>query len=94
MGSEKQRAFEDLKMYNENLAVMSSPSPKAERLLHIATSRVAINAALVEEHKIEGVLKQVPIYFMSEALSGSKLLYYEMEKMAYCCRSKPTGEQR
>ena len=28
-------------------------------------------------------LKQVPIYFVSEALSGSKLLYSEMEKMAY-----------
>jgi hypothetical protein len=44
---------------------------------------VAVSAALVEECKIEGVLKQVPIYFVSEALNGSKLLYSEMEKMAY-----------
>jgi ribonuclease HI len=28
-------------------------------------------------------LKQLPIYYISEALSGSKLFYSEMEKMAY-----------
>ena len=31
----------------------------------------------------EGILKRFPIYFVSEALSGSKLLYSETEKMAY-----------
>ena len=31
----------------------------------------------------EGTPKQFQIYFVSEALSGSKLLYSEMEKMAY-----------
>ena len=62
---------------------MSSPSEKAELLLYITTSGAAVSAVLVEERKIEGELKQVPIYFVSEALSGSKLLYSEMEKMAY-----------
>ena len=62
---------------------MSNPSKKAELLLYIATSGAAISAALVEERSIKGELKQVPIYFVSEALSGSKLLYSEMEKMAY-----------
>ena len=28
-------------------------------------------------------MKQLPIYFVSEALNGSKLLYSKMEKMAY-----------
>ena len=32
---------------------------------------------------VEGALTQTPIYFVSEALNGSKLLYSEMEKMAY-----------
>ena len=32
---------------------------------------------------VEENLKQLPIYFVSEALSGSKLLYSKMEKMAY-----------
>jgi hypothetical protein len=37
----------------------------------------------MQERRVEGVLKQVPIYFASEALSGSKLLHSEMDKMAY-----------
>ena len=62
---------------------MSSPSDKAELLSYIATSGAAVSAALVEERTVEGTLTQVPIYFVSEALNGSKLLYSEMEKMAY-----------
>ena len=62
---------------------MSSPSEKAELLLYISTSGAAVSAALVEERAIEGALTQVPIYFVSEGLNGSKLLYLEMEKMAY-----------
>ena len=41
------------------------------------------SATLVKEGMAEGTLKQFPIYFVCEALSGSKLLYSEMEKMAY-----------
>ena len=82
-GEEQMKAFEALKAYIENLAIMSSPSEKAELLLYIATSGAAVSAALVEERSVKGELKQVPIYFVSEALSGSKLLYSEMEKMAY-----------
>ena len=82
-GPEQDKAFKDLKKYLENLAVMTSPSPGAELLLYIATSSSAVSAALVEERTVEGTLKQLPIYFVSEALNGSKLLYSEMEKMAY-----------
>jgi len=52
-------------------------------LLYISTSGAAVSAALVEERMVEGALTQAPIYFVSEALNGSKLLYSEMEKMAY-----------
>ena len=62
---------------------MTSPSLGAELLLYIATSSSAVSAALVEERMVKDTLKQLPIYFVSEALSGSKLLYSEMEKMAY-----------
>ena len=48
-GPEQDKAFEDLKQYLENLAVMTSPSSRAERLLYIATSSSAVSAALVEE---------------------------------------------
>lgn len=56
---------------------------EAKLLLYIASSEATISTALVEERMIEGVLNQVPIYFVSEALNGSKLLYSEREKMAY-----------
>jgi len=80
---EQDKAFEDLKQYLENLAVMTSPSSGAELLLYIVTSSSAVTAALVEERMVEETPKQFLIYFVSEALSGSKLLYSEIEKMAY-----------
>ena len=80
---EQDKAFEDLKQYLENLAVMTSPSSGAELLLYIATSSFVVSAALVEERMVEETLKQLPIYFVSESLSRSKLLYSEMEKMSY-----------
>ena len=83
-GPEQDKAFEDLKKYLENLAVMRSPSPGAELLLYIATSSSAVSAALVEERMVEGTLKQLPFYFVSEALNGSKLLYSKMEKNGLC----------
>jgi ribonuclease HI len=82
-GPEQQQAFDDLKKYLEEAAVMTKPSPKAELLLYIAATDTAVSAVLVEERKEADALKQFPIYYVSEALSGSKLFYSEMEKMAY-----------
>jgi hypothetical protein len=38
---------------------------------------------LVQEKEGEGKFKQIPVYFASEGLSGSKLFYSELEKIAY-----------
>jgi hypothetical protein len=43
----------------------------------------AISVVLVQEIKEKGKLKQIPVYFASEALSGSKLFYSKFEKIAY-----------
>jgi hypothetical protein len=37
----------------------------------------------VQEKEEEGKLKHIPVYFTSEALSGSKIFYSELEKIAY-----------
>jgi hypothetical protein len=37
----------------------------------------------VQKKEEEGKLKQILVYFASEALSGSKIFYSEMEKIAY-----------
>jgi hypothetical protein len=70
-GPEQHQAFEDLKKYLE------------EQLMYIAATDTAVSVVLVEERKEAHALKQFPIYYVSEALSGSKLFYYKMEKMAY-----------
>ena len=62
---------------------MSSPDPKDVLLLYIAASYSVVSAALVLERETEGKKKQLPVYFVSEALAGSKLLYSELEKIAY-----------
>jgi hypothetical protein len=67
----------------EEAAVMSKPSPKADLLLYISATDTAVSIILVEERMEADTLKQFPIYYVSEDLSGSKLFYSEMEKMAY-----------
>jgi hypothetical protein len=37
----------------------------------------------VQEKEEEGKLKQIPVYFASEAFSRSKIFYSELEKIAY-----------
>jgi hypothetical protein len=82
-GAEQHQAFEDLRTYLEEATVMSKPSPKVDLLLYIAATDTAVNTVLVEERMELDTLRQFPIYYVSEALSGSKLFYSEMEKMAY-----------
>jgi hypothetical protein len=81
-GAEQQHAFVEQRNYLEEAAVMSKPSLKADLLLYIAATETAVSAVLVEERMEADTLKQLPIYYVSEALSGSKLFYSEMEKMA------------
>ena len=64
---------------------MTSPDPKDVLLLYIAASYSAVSAALEleRERESEGKKMQLPVYFVSEAIAGSKLLYSELEKIAY-----------
>jgi hypothetical protein len=48
-GAEQQQAFEDLRNYLEEAAVMAKPSPKADLLLYIAATKTTVSAVLVEE---------------------------------------------
>lgn len=82
-GPSPHEAFEGLKQYLENIGIFTSPTSKADILLYIATSESVVSTVLVEERNIEGTVRKLPIYFVVEALSGSKILYSEMEKLAY-----------
>jgi hypothetical protein len=61
---------------------MCPPEPRSSLLLYVSASNSAVSAVLVQE-KQEGKLKQIPMYLASEALSGSKIIYSELEKIAY-----------
>jgi hypothetical protein len=71
-GAEQQQSFEDLKNYMEEVAVMSKPSPKAELLLCITATDTVVSAVLVKERMEADTFRQFPIYYVSEAMSGSK----------------------
>jgi hypothetical protein len=59
------------------------PEPKSPLLLYVSASSSAVSAVLVQEKEEDRKLKQIPVYFASEALSGSKIFYSELEKIAY-----------
>jgi hypothetical protein len=79
----QKRAFQELKDYLSNMTKLCPPEPKSPLLLYVSASSSAVNAVLVQEKEEKGKLKQILVYFASEALSGSKILYSELEKIAY-----------
>jgi hypothetical protein len=82
-GPEQSKSFAELKDYIEKMVILSPHSPSEPLLLYVATSKAAVSAALVREVETEKGKFQSPVYFVSEALVGSKLLYLELEKIAY-----------
>jgi ribonuclease HI len=82
-GPEQSEAFQQLKQYLAQMIKLSPPQPGKQLLLYLSASKSAVSAALIQEAVVEGNLRQLPVYFVSEALSGAKLLYSEYEKFAY-----------
>jgi ribonuclease HI len=79
----QKQAFQELKDYLSNMTKLCPPEPKSQLLLYLSASNSAVSVVLVQEKEEEGKLKQIPVYFASDALSGSKLFYSELEKIAY-----------
>jgi hypothetical protein len=88
-GPVQQKAFEDLKQYLIQLTTLTPPLSGALLLLYVAASHVEVSAALVQERQNEQAKKQVPIYFVSEVLSPSKINYTELEKVLYAVLMPP-----
>jgi hypothetical protein len=79
----QKQAFQQLKDYLSNMTKLCPPEPRSPLLLYVSASNSAVSAVLVQEKEEEGKFKQIPVYFASEALSGSKLFCSELEKIAY-----------
>jgi hypothetical protein len=79
----QKQAFQELKDYPSNMTKLCPPEPRSPLLLYVSASNSAVSAVLVEEKEEEGKLKKILVYFSLEALSGSKIFYSELEKIAY-----------
>jgi hypothetical protein len=78
----QKQAFQELKDYLSNMTKLCPPEPKSPLLLYLSASNSVVSVVLVQEKEEVGKFKQIPLYFASEALSGSKLFYLELEKIA------------
>jgi hypothetical protein len=79
----QKQVFQELKDYLSNMTKLCPPEPRSPLLLYVSASNSVVSAVLVQEKEEDGKLKQIPIYFTSEALSGSKIFYSELENIAY-----------
>jgi hypothetical protein len=86
-GSEQHEAFDSLKDHIHKLPTLASPQPDQPLIMYVSAMHTTVSGALVHGREIfkEGrnLSHQVPIYFVSEALVGSKKYYSEMEKICY-----------
>jgi hypothetical protein len=60
-----------------------SPTPGADLLLYVLVIETAVSAVLVQEQETNHSKYQVPVFYVSEALSRSKVYYCEIKKIAY-----------
>jgi hypothetical protein len=69
------------------LPTLASPQLNQPLILYVSATHIAVSRALVQERgtykESRKLSQQVPIYFVSEALAGSKKYYSEMEKICY-----------
>jgi hypothetical protein len=67
--------------------MLANPQPDQLLILYILATHTTVSGALVQEIEVskegKNLSDQVPIYFVSEALDGSKKYYSEMEKICY-----------
>jgi hypothetical protein len=66
----QKQAFQELKDYLSNMTKLCPPEARSPLLLYVSASNSAVSVVLVQEKEEEGKLKQIPVYFASEALSG------------------------
>jgi hypothetical protein len=71
----QKRAFRELKDYLSTMTKLCPPEPKSPLLLYVSASNSAVSAMIGQEKEEAGKLRQIPVYFASKALYGSKIFY-------------------
>jgi hypothetical protein len=82
-GPSQQQAFEEIKKYILQPNTLISPISRADLLLYVSATETTVSAVVVQEQETNHSKYQVPVYYVSEALSRSKIYYSEIEKIAY-----------
>ena len=82
-GPEQSKAFQQLKNYLPTKLMVTVLDPEAPLLLYVAASDHVVSGVLVQEKEEESKVIQQSVYYISEALSGAKLNYIEIEKIVY-----------
>ncbi|XP_075645776.1 uncharacterized protein LOC142616909 [Castanea sativa] len=76
---ECEASFQELKRYLSNPPLLSPPKKGENLYLYLATSVTAISASLIREED----KKQLPVYYVSQALQGAEARYPKIEKIAF-----------
>ncbi|GKB57603.1 reverse transcriptase domain-containing protein [Tanacetum coccineum] len=74
--TEAEEAFKQMKKLIVELPMLTAPMEKEELIVYLAAAKETVSAVLMTEREA----KQMPIYFVSRALSGPKINYTSMEK--------------
>nr|GEV62923.1 reverse transcriptase domain-containing protein [Tanacetum cinerariifolium] len=79
---EAEEAFKEMKQSIAELPMLTTPKEKEELIIYMTAAKEAVSAVLMTER--DG--KQMPIYFVSQALQGLKINYTPMEKLILALR--------
>ncbi|GJY42500.1 reverse transcriptase domain-containing protein [Tanacetum coccineum] len=75
--AEAEEAFKQIKQLIAELPMLVAPIEKEELIVFLAAAKEMVSAVLMTEKEA----KQMPIYFVSRALTGPKINYTSMEKL-------------
>lgn len=83
VGEAQQHTFDDLKAHLQHPATLSSPKPGAPLFLYITATGGAVSGPWWKDTTAPTAPNIPPVYYVTEALSGAKVRYAELEKMIY-----------
>ncbi|GJU57477.1 reverse transcriptase domain-containing protein [Tanacetum coccineum] len=74
---EAEAAFRQMKEHIAKLPMLTAPEEQEELIVYLAASKEAVSAVLMTKREA----RQMPIYFVSQALRGPEVNYTAMEKL-------------
>jgi ribonuclease HI len=82
---EAEEALENLKALLTNAPILVPPAAREALLIYVAATTQVVSAAIVVERREEGhaLPVQRPVYFISEVLFETKILYPQIQKLLY-----------